>query len=311
MAKRVLQNAWKIIKLTAKNISDSNTISFSAATAFYTVLSLPSISIIAVMVAGSLYDQEKVRSEFTSQIEQFIGSTSAEQVLSVMNNASYAEGAFLAQVLGIATLIFSATTVFISLQNSMNATWHIKPKPDKGWLKFLLNRTLSLAMVASFGFLLLVSLVADTIIALFNDILQQILSDMAVYVVKGINYLVSSGLVILVFAAIYKVLPDAKIKWRDVWAGSILTAVLFTLGKLLIGLFIKNSQLSAAYGAAGSLVILLLWVYYSVIVFLVGAHFTFAYSQIRGRRIVPTESAVAVEVKEVETSHPKISEDED
>ena len=134
---------------------------------------------------------------------------------------------------------------------------------------------------------------------------------MAVYVVKGINYLVSSGLVILVFAAIYKVLPDAKIKWRDVWAGSILTAVLFTLGKLLIGLFIKNSQLSAAYGAAGSLVILLLWVYYSVIVFLVGAHFTFAFSQIRGRRIVPTESAVAVEVKEIETSHPKISEDED
>jgi membrane protein len=201
---------------------------------------------------------------------------------------------------GIATLVFSATTVFISLQTSLNKIWGIKPKPERGIVKYLLDRLLSLAMVISIGFLLLVSLVFDAVLVVFQNSLTKVLAGWALYLVTALNIVVSLGLITVIFAILFKVLPDAKIKWKDVWVGAIVTTVFFALGKYLIGFYLGNSSVNSAYGAAGSLVIILIWVYYSTVIFLFGAELTSVYAEKLGSDITPYHHAVKVQVVEVE-----------
>ena len=176
----------------------------------------------------------------------------------------------------------------------------IKPKPERGFVKFLLNRLLSLAMVISIGFLLLVSLVIDTVLVVIQNGLSKILAGWTLYLVGALNIVISLAMIALIFAILFKVLPDAKIKWRDVWVGSVITTALFTLGKFLIGFYLGNSSVNSAYGAAGSLVIILIWVYYSTIIFLFGAELTSVYAEKLGSRIEPYHNAVKVQVVEVE-----------
>lgn len=272
----------------------------SASIAFYTIFSMPAILLISMVIAGYFYEDQEVKQTILEQIQSLFGPQSAEQVQKIMENASQTASTTLAKIVGIGTLLFSATTVFISLQNSLNSIWGIKPKPKQEIIGFIMNRLLSLAMVISIGFLLLVSLVIDALIVIFNNIIEDLLSGYALYVISGVNLIISMGIITLIFAMIFKILPDAKIKWRDVWVGALVTTLLFTLGKYLIGLYLGASTLANAYGAAGSLVLLLVWVYYSVLIMLFGAEFTFVYSREIGDRIRPAKDAVLLETREIE-----------
>src|SRR5690606_28271290 len=181
-----------------------------------------------------------------------------------------------------------------------NHIWGIRPKPNRGYIKFLLNRLISFSMVASFGFILLVSLVVDALVVILFDYLEQFIIGNNAWMVTAVNFIFSQALLVLIFGLIYKILPDAKVKWKDVWLGAFITMLLFGLGKYLIGIYMGNSDLGSAYGAAGSLVILLIWVYYSVVIFLFGAQVTYYIAKESGGNVIPLKQAVRIEVKEVD-----------
>lgn len=297
---RLARKSWVILKKTVMNFIDDDSMAYASSIAFYTIFSLPAMLIVALSVGAAFYERNVVEEELFSQIQRLIGAQSAKEIQSMLAHATFDSTSAFAKIVGIATLVFSATTVFISLQATLNKIWGIKPKPKRGIIKFLLNRLLSLAMVATIGFLLLVSLVIDAILVIFQDMLSQLLANITLYVLQVVNVAVSLGLVTLIFALMFKVLPDARIKWRDVWVGAGITTLLFAIGKYAIGLYLGNSSFNSAYGAAGSLVIILLWVYYSTVIFLFGAEFTSVYTEETGSRIEPYETAVKVQMVELE-----------
>ncbi|UII30279.1 YihY/virulence factor BrkB family protein [Fulvivirga ulvae] len=298
--KKSLGKIWKILKQTGVEFFKDDPMGYSASIAFYTIFSMPAILIITVTIAGSAYEQQAVQGGLMEQIEALIGPQSAEEAKRILENARNTTSSTLAKIVGIVTLVFSATTVFVSLQNGLNKIWGIRPKPERGVVKFIMNRLLSLAMVISIGFLLLVSLLVDTLVVVFRNILSEFLSGMTYYFVAAFNIAFSLLVITLVFAMIYKVLPDARIKWRTVWVGAFVTTLLFSLGKYFIGFYLGNSSVGSAYGAAGSLVLLLIWVYYSSVLVLFGAEFTYVYSKTYGHRIRPDKDAVIVKIQEVE-----------
>ncbi|MDX1628362.1 MAG: YihY/virulence factor BrkB family protein [Fulvivirga sp.] len=293
----------RIFKKTFARFFQGEPMSHSASIAFYTIFSMPAILIISLVIAGSFYEDAQVKSLMMNQIQEMFGKESASQVLKIMENANQQTDDTIAKIIGIGTLVFSATTVFVSLQDSLNHIWRIKPKPKHGIIGFLVNRALSLAMVVSIGFLLLVSLIIDALLVVFNDFLRDVLFGHTFYIISGLNLIVSLGVITVIFAIIYKVLPDARVKWRDVWVGAFVATLLFNLGKYLMSIYMATSTLATAYGAAGSLVLLLVWVYYSAIILLFGAEFTFVYSQEIGEVIKPSKRAVRLEIKEIEKTN--------
>ena len=291
---------WLIFKTTGQNFFNDKPFIYSSSIAYFAIFSLPAIAIITVMVAGSFYKDETVRNEMLTQISHMAGQDSAVEVERLMNKMSRNKNGNLTKIISIITLVFSATTVFVTLQESINSIWKIKPKPEKGFLKFVINRLLSLAMICVLGFLVLASLVSDTVVNLFGDLINHFLSGFTYHLIWVLNTVISSGIIAVVFGLIYMVLPDAKIQWRYVWVGALITTILFVLGKFLIGLYLKNSDFTQSYGAAGSLVALLAWVYYSVLILLFGAEFTYAYTKHLGGRIRPSSHAVAIREEEIE-----------
>jgi membrane protein len=261
---------------------------------------MPAILIIALSIGTTFYERNVVQDELINQVERLIGMNSQKEITEIISNASFDATSAFAKSIGIITLIFSATTVFVSLQSSLNKIWGIKPKPGKGIVKFIVARLLSLAMVAVMGFLLLVSLVIDASLALFQGFLSQIMEGFALHILNAMNIIISFAIITVIFALVFKVLPDAKVKWRDVWVGSVVTTILFTIGKFLIGFYLGNSSFGSAYGAAGSLVIILVWIYYSTIIVLFGAELTSVYTEEIGVRIKPIDTAVKVQQIEIE-----------
>jgi len=298
--RKFFTTSWTIIKKTVKNFIDDDSFSYASSIAFYTIFSLPAILIIALAVGSTFYEHDVVQRELINQVAWLIGRDSALEIQKILLNAAIDAQSFFARMVGIITLVFSATTVFISLQSSLNKIWGIKPKPLRGIVKYLLNRLLSLAMVISIGFVLLVSLVVDTALVVFQDFLSHILAGLTLYVLTALNVLISLGFITLIFGLMFKVLPDARIRWRDVWVGSFVTTILFTIGKYLIGFYLGNSSFNSAYGAAGSLVIILVWVYYSTVIFLLGAELTSVYAEVLGSEITPYANAVKVQLVELE-----------
>lgn len=298
-----IKKYFKITRDTGSLFVQNDSFNYSAGIAFYTIFSMPAILLIVTVIAGIIYEKDVVHTELMNQISFLIGRNGAHEINRIIQNTSISNATSLAKLVGIGTLVFSATTVFVSLQNSLNNIWHIKPKPKREILKFLLNRLMSLAMVVCIGFLLLVSLVIDTLLVFLNDTLTNLLTIDTYVLIKILNYTISFAVITLVFALIFKVLPDARIRWKDVWIGALVTAFLFIVGKFLIGFYLGNSNVSNAYGAAGSTVIVLIWVYYSVLILLFGAQFTYVYSNEIGRRIRPYDNAVKIEVREIEKNN--------
>jgi membrane protein len=290
----------KIIKDVANDFIDDNVMLYAASIAFYAIFSLPAVLILVVFVGSVFYGEKAMQGQLYDQIAIHVGPNIALQIENILKNVKISDAGTLAKTIGIATLLFSATTVFVNIQLALNEIWGVRAKPKKGWLKLIVDRLFSFAVVGSLGLILLASLLVDTILTVSEPFLVRFFSDYTVYLLQTASFVLLIGLLTTVFTTVFKVLPDARVRWRDVWVGALVTTILFVLGKELIGLYLRSSTLSSAYGAAGSLVLLLVWIYYSSVIFLLGAVFTKIYSQRVGRAIRPKKNAVRVIKKEIE-----------
>lgn len=286
-----VQHAWAVMKRAGKSFIASDPMPQAATIAYYTIFSLPAVMILIIMAAASLYDEATVRTALLVQAGQLIGHGTAQQLGTMLESAQVTETRFFAKVIGLVTLVISAGTVFASLQSALNKVWEVEAKPGSAVVKYMVSRLISLALVASFGFLMLVSLVLDAALVAFSERITIWLSGVTSIVVTVLNIAVSYAIITFIFALLFKVLPDARIKLRNVWVGAFITALLFTLGKYLISMYIAYGNVGDAYGAAGAVVIILVWVYYSTVIMLFGAHLTHAYTVELNERIEPSAHA--------------------
>jgi membrane protein len=265
---------------------DHSASSMGAALAFYTLFSVAPILIIALSLAGYFFGPHTAETELLAQLRDLTGNAGADAVRSVLASAQYSNKKGMAAVIGVVTLIIGATSVFGELQHALDVIWGSTRKPESGWWGMVRRRLLSFGMVLGVGFLLLVSLIASAVLAAFGGWMQARLPGLAI-TLPILDLVLSFVMTVLLFAMIYKYVPRETITWRDVWIGAVVTALLFTVGKSLIGFYLGRSSFSGAYGAAGSLVVLLLWVYYSAQIFLLGAEFTRAFAYSRGSHVPP------------------------
>ncbi|HTN08060.1 YihY/virulence factor BrkB family protein [Agriterribacter sp.] len=297
----ILKSVWKITQQTFSDFIDDKVLKLSAALAYYTIFSLPGLIIIVIWISDVFYGEKAVEGTVYRQIAGLVGNDAALQIQQTIRNATLSyEGGFAATI-GIATLIFGATSIFGEIQDSINGIWKLKAKPKKGWVKLLVNRLLSFSLIVTLGFLLLVSLIINAIMDAFINKFTVIFPHTEVIIAYVFNLLLSFAITSFLFGLIFKVLPDAKIEWRHVRAGAFTTALLFMIGKLGISYYLGHNRLSSAYGAAGSVIVILLWVYYSAIILYFGAVFTRVYAIHRGSHIYPNNYAVWVEQVEIES----------
>jgi membrane protein len=311
MKKKVtFKRLWEVLKKSFKGFSNDRTTKMSSSLSYYTIFSMAPLLIIIISLSGLFLGQDAAQGKIYDQLSNFIGSNAASQLQTMIQNASLSGKSKFAAIIGIATLIIGATTVFAQIQDTINFIWGIKPKPKKGWLSFLKNRFLSFSVIIGLAFLLLVSLTLSTIVDTFSASLKAHFPQITVVLLYVINTVITLLLTALIFGTIFKVLPDAKIRWRDVITGAITTAVLFMLAKFGISFYISKSNVGSTYGAAGSLVILLLWVYFSAMILYFGAEFTKAYAVEFGAAIHPDDYAVTTKIVEVEVGQKSIQEKE-
>jgi membrane protein len=284
---------WSVLQATFREFGQDDCASMAAALAYYTIFSLPALLVIAIWVAGLAFDPHEVQGYVGSEIEEVVGREGAAQVQTMIRRTQTPESGTLAAIIGIGTLLFGATGALGQLQASLNRAWGVKPDPAAGGLKqFFVKRVLSLAMVLVVGFLLLAALVVTAAVSAFSErVLPGSWSGPALLVA---NFAIDLGIVTLLFAALFKVLPDAKIAWRDVWVGAAVTGLLFALGKFGLGFYLGRSDIGSAYGVAGSLALVLVWIYYSGLILLLGAEFTQVWARRYGTEIQPAEGAVNV-----------------
>ena len=305
-----IKGIWQVLKESFTGFGQDNVTKLSGSLAYYTVFSLGPLLVVIISLCGIFLGREAVEGKIFSQLDDFVGHDTALQLQEIIKNAFVGGKGKIAAVVGIITLLIGATTVFGDIQDSINRIWGLKPKPKRGWLKMLQNRFLSFSIIISLGFLLLVSLGVSAIIEALSSRLKAAYPDVAVIVLYIVDLLLTLIITSLIFGVIFKVLPDAKIKWKDVMAGAFTTALLFMLGKFAISFYIGKSDVGSTYGAAGSLVILLLWVYYSAIILYFGAEFTKAYAMKYGSEIHPNDYAVTMKQVEVETGKQSVQSKE-
>ncbi len=296
-----------LLKDTFIKFIDDRGIKLSAALAYYTIFSLPPLLILIIAVTGFFYGQDAIEGRIYFQIQVMVGKEAALQVQEAIKNTTIDNNSNWATIVSIIALLFGATGVFSEIQDSINVIWGLKAKPKKGFIKLVINRLISFSMIITIGFLLLVSLILNALIDLFNERLQLLFPDLAVITFYVFNQLFMLSIITSLFITVFKVLPDAKINWRDVFVGSIFTSILFMAGKWIIGLYLGGSDVATAYGAAGSVIVILLWVYYSSIILFLGAEFTQIYALRHGKTIQPSDYAVFVVQKTEEITNPKDS----
>ncbi|MDF0707959.1 YihY/virulence factor BrkB family protein [Flagellimonas okinawensis] len=251
----------------------------SAVVAYYAVLSLPALLIIIINVIGSIWGTEIVQGQLTNEFSSALGPNAARTIEEIIQDTQNKDKNLISTIIGIATLLFGATGVFYQLKISLNEIWRIKGFQDFSFLKLITERAKSLAFILVIGFLLLISFIITAVIAALNDYLKSLFTEIAIYLAYGIDVVSSIGIITILFALMFKFLPDAKIKWRAVWFGAFLTAVLFVIGKFLLGLYFGEANPGSTYGAAGTIVLVLLWVSYSCLILFFGAQFTYIYAK--------------------------------
>lgn len=295
------KNAFLLLKQTAKEWSNQDVPRLGAALSFYTLFAIAPLFVIVLAVAGLWFGEEAARRELFGQVSGLVGSEGGKAIQSLVVAADKPKTGVWATVIAAVTLLVGATSVFVQLQDSLNSVWGVRRKPGGGLRHFIKDRLLSFALIVGIGFLLLVSLVLSAGLSVLGKFMGGLLPAQEV-LLQVINFVVSFGVITLLFAMIFKVLPDVKIAWREVWIGAMITALLFNLGKFLLGLYLGRSSVTSAYGAAGSLVIVLLWVYYSAQILFFGAKFTQIYASRYGSRLEPMPGAEAVVLKKVATN---------
>jgi membrane protein len=299
-----LASAWDLVKQACTQWYNGNTFLLGAALAYYTVFSIAPVLIIAIAVASLVFGRDVVRDQLTREAGQTVGPQVASALNDLLTYAQSRTEGTIATIVSIVVLVIGATSLFAQLQYSLNTIWNVQPKPDRGIWGVVRDRVLSFAIVLAIGFLLFVSLVFSTVLAALGSMLSRTGLPGGVFLWQIINSVISFGLITLLFAMIYKFLPDVRIAWSDVWIGAAVTALLFTVGKHLIGLYLGKFGAISTYGAAGSLVIVLLWVYYSSQILLLGAEFTQVYACRSGKPIVPSDNAVMLRPEQASPCSP-------
>jgi membrane protein len=301
VSKSFFENVFGLLKRTFQDWLQDKAPQLGAALAYYTVFSLAPLILVLLAIVGVIFrdDPAGAWSKITQQMSYFLDPSAVQVVENIAQKASEPGKSTIATIIGVALAIFGASGVFGQLQDALNTIWGVKAKPGGGIWGFLRNRFLSFAMVAGVCFLLLVSLTLESLLKAFSHYVQSVLPG-GIVVALAVYLIFDFAVVVLLFAMIFKFLPDVKIQWRDVWIGAVMTAIFFGIGKWLLGLYLGSGAAGSAYGAAGSLITLLLWVYYSSQILLFGAEFTQVYAARAGRAFKPTEYAVPVETKEVE-----------
>ena len=300
-AKPFFANAFSLLKQTFQEWLQDKAPQLGAALAYYTVFSLAPLVLVLLAIVGIIFRDNPAGAwdKITQQMSYFLDQSAVEVVQSIAQKASQPGKGLIATIIGVALALFGASGVFGQLQDALNTIWGVKAKPGGGMWGFLRVRFLSFAMVGGICFLLLVSLILEGVLKGFSHYVQSVLPG-GIVVAMTVYLIFDFTVIVLVFAIIFKFLPDVEIQWRDVWIGAAITAVFFGIGKWALGLYLGSGAAGSAYGAASSLITLLLWVYYSSQILLFGAEFTQVYANRAGRALKPAKYAVRIETKEIE-----------
>jgi membrane protein len=285
---------WKSIKKAAIDFNDDNAFKLAASLSYSMIFAIGPLLIVVISLVGIFWGQQAVEGRMYDQIRSLVGNSVAMSVQDIVKNIQQSRHTTAGAIIGGVVLVIGATGVFTEIQGSINYMWSVQAKPKKGWLKLLINRLLSFSMIVAFGFISMVSLVLNSLMDVFSDYLKGYFSHLTVYVFYGINLLLTLAAIVLLFTIVFKILPDAVIRWRDAISGAIFTGLLFLLGKLLIGLYLGHSNFGIMYGAAASFVVILTWVYYSSIILYFGAEFTKNHAINYGDGVRPSENAVCI-----------------
>jgi membrane protein len=282
---------FQLLKETGEDFIEDNAPRLAGALAYYTLLSLAPLVVLAIAVAGLAFDQEATRGRLAAELGAVVGPSGEAAVRAIVENARTPSAGIVSSAFGLVVLLFGASGVFGELQSALDTIWEVTPKPGRGLWGTIRDRLFSFAMVMGVAFLLLVSLILSTLLAAVGRFFERSLPG-GEMVWQALNFVLSFAVVSALFAVTFKVVPDVKIRWRDVWMGAVVTAFLFSVGKFLIGLYLGKSSVASSYGAAGSLVLLVIWVYYSALILFLGAEFTQVYAKRFGSRIRPSANAV-------------------
>lgn len=287
---------WKILKQTCRSFVDDRCQTMAAALAYYTAFSIPPLLVLLLVILGATMDPQEIQKAIEGQVQNMMGAAGADQIRSILLQANRPEGGLLPTVMGIAALAFGATGVFGELQSALNKTWKVAPDPKKGGVRnFIVKRFFSFTFVIAIAFLLLVSLALSAMISAFGDVVSRMFEGgLNKAVLFTLDLTLSFTIFTIVFAITFKYMPDAIIRWSDVLHGAVGTAALFLLGKFAIGFYLGRSNPGEAYGAAGSLAVLLVWLYYSSMILLFGAEFTRVWAEERGQGVEPEKDAIRV-----------------
>jgi membrane protein len=298
-----MKRFWRILKRAATDFISDQGMKLSAALSYYTIFSIGPVLIIIISLAGIFYGREAVEGKVYYQLNGLLGDSVALQIQDIIQNIERSQLSTSGAAIGVGILLVAATGVFTEIQDSINYIWSVRAKPKKSWLHLLINRVISFSLIVTFGFILLVSLIIHALVDLLHDVLLRYFDEVTIYVFEVFNYALLFLIITTLFAIIFKVLPDATIRWRDVFVGAAFTSALFLAGKFLISFYLSKSNVGVTYGAAASIVLMLLWVYYSSIILFFGAEFTKVYALTYGSGIEPDKAAVFIvkqEVKEID-----------
>src|SRR6185437_14933099 len=293
-----LSLCWKAMKKAAVDFNNDNGFKLAASLSYSMIFSIAPLLIVVISLAGVFWGRQAVEGRIYQQIKDLVGVSPAVQIQDIIRNIQQSRHSVAGAIIGGAILVIGATGVFTEIQGSINFIWCIQAKPKKGWLKFLMNRLLSFSLIVAFGFISMVSLVVNSLMDVLSGYLKKYFTHFTVYLFYGVNFLLALAAIVILFMIVFRILPDAIIKWRDAFTGAVFTGLLFMLGKLLIGIYLGHSNINHLYGAAASIIVILTWVYYSSIILYYGAEFTRSYAILSGGGIRPSENAVFILRKE-------------
>lgn len=299
-------NAYSYTRQVFKEFSGDDILKYSASLAYYTVFSLAPVLIVIISISGFLLGKEAIQGHVYGQIKGLVGENAAAQVQDIIKNIHLTGHSFFASVVSIIVLIIGATGIFGEIQDSLNKIWGLRVKTRKTWWKLILTRLLSFSLILSIGFVMMVSLLLNALISAFGNFLGRYFSEFSVIFIQLTDSVLTFIITTFLFSLMFKVLPDAKIKWKDVLIGGLVTSVFFTLGKLAIGYYLGRSDLATVYGAAGSIMIIMVWVYYSSVILYLGAEFTKVYAKLYGGKILPNEFSIWIKTEEIQVANPTL-----
>lgn len=304
--RKTFKNIFSYTKHVFTEFAADNILKYSASLAYYTVFSIAPLLVIISTLSGIFFAKEAVSGEVYNQLKGLVGNAAAIQIQDIIKNIHLTGNNFFASVISIIILLIGATTIFGEVQDSLNKIWGLRVKTKKIWWKLILTRLLSFSLILSIGFIMIVSLILNAIVSAFGNFLSRYIHHFSVYFIQITEASLSFIVGTFLFSLMFKLLPDAKIRWKDVLIGGFITAIFFTLGKQAIGFYLGKSNLTTLYGAAGSIIILMVWVYYSSIILYLGAECTKVYANLYGRKIQPNEYAEWVIIEEKQVPNPQL-----